>query len=194
MPENNERKKDSAVGRFVKNDARTVLDNVVYDHLVPGFIDMITEGLHSAIDMFFRSSSPSRYGRGRRSYDRYYDDRPTRYRDYYDDDRPRRRKRDYYDDRRNTRSLPYRSFDISDVEFASRDEAKEVLATIIDELASYESISLDAIYRIPIVRELSETTPDWTATRYGWTSVQGASVIQLSNRKWIIDMPPIERI
>ena len=195
-----ERKKDeSLLGALIKKDASDVADEIIFDHIVPGLIDMVSDALHSTIDLFLSEGGGRRsYRRSRRSRDGYYRSYDDYY-DYYDrrdendrSRRKRRRDRDDYDDR--DRRHRKDTFDLEDVEFDSKEDAKEVLESIKDLLVDFDSVSLEDVYRIPIVRELADTKPDWTASRYGWSSITGAKVIEVRGRRYIIEMPPIERI
>ena len=187
------KKDDSLLSALIKKDASDVADEIIFDHVVPGLIDMVSDALHSTIDLFFSGSGGRRHrSRSHDSYYRSYDDYYDRY-DERDRSRRRRRTRDRdEDDRRDRRRRD--SFNLEDVEFDSKEDAKEVLESIKDILADFDSVSLEDVYRIPIVRELAEDKPDWTAARYGWTSITGAKIIEVRGRRYIIEMPPIERI
>ncbi len=193
MSDRKKDKDDSLLGALIKKDASDVADEIIFDHVVPGLIDMVSDALHSTIDLFFTGSGGRKHRRSRSSYYRSYDDY---YYDRYDErDRSRRRRRDRdrdEDERRDRRRRD--SFNLEDVEFDSKDDAKEVLESIKDILADFDAVSLEDVYRIPIVRELAEDKPDWTASRYGWKSITGAKIIEVRGRRYIIEMPPVERI
>ena len=145
-----ERKKDeSLLGALINKDASDVADEIIFDHVVPGIIDMVSDALHSTIDLFFSEGGGRSYRRSRRSRDGYYRSYDDYY-NYYDriDERDRsrrrrRRDRDDYDERDRRRRKD--TFDLEDVEFDSKEDAKEVLESIKDLLVDFDSVSLEDV-------------------------------------------------
>lgn len=176
---------------FIKNDAKTVADNIVYDHILPGFADMIVDGLHSTIDLFFgngRNRSRSSYtGRGdyvpRTSYNRMYDERDRRGRA---NDRGREEP---------VRRYPRNAYRVDDVDFREKDDADEVLDMMIRDIEDHGVVSVAEYYKHceQVMRNVRFDI-DWVTDSWGWESLKGVRVMSYRGNGWVIDLPNPIRI
>lgn len=169
----------AAKDEFISEDAPNVGSYILYDLLLPALKDLILDIAHGSIDMAMGGGGGYRSRRGgyrdsRRdsyiSYDRYYDDRPTRRRDR-DDDMYRRRRRG--------------ERDLSEFTFEYADDAQDALDRMCDQIEEYGDVSVAYFYDI-----CGETVPgDFTKDDWGWTNLAMAKVRGDRRRGYYIDFP-----
>ena len=168
-------------GMFIKNDAKTVTDNIVFDVIIPSLTDMLLEGLHSAIDMFFGGRSSSRRSgryndrRGSRiSYARYYDDddRPRK-RHHYEEEPPRRQR---YSNR------------VDEIVVGSKWKAQEVLDDMERCIEEFDVVSVKDLYKMVGIEG------DWTTDGWGWTDISDAYIKTLRGGGYEIVLPKPKKI
>ena len=129
---------------------------IVYDILIPGLRNTISEMGFGLIEMFFGRG----YGRG--SSDRLVRDKGRSYFSYNSiSDRDKR-------DRREVNRDDRARHDFGNIIYTSRGEAEEVLSNLVDLTIEYGEATVGAFY------ELSNIEPNQTDYRYGWTNLRDA--------------------
>ena len=175
-------KAQEVAGIFIKSDARTVMDDITYHVIIPSIMEMIMEGLHSAVDLFFKGTTSGRRGVS----DRYRSDSRVSYRKYYDD-KERRGKR-YYDDGPSERPSRRRSgHHVDDIILDNRWEAEEILDEMQGEITKHDFVSVADLY------EMIDRDWDWTATKWGWDDLGKARIEKLRRGGWELILPEPEK-
>lgn len=170
------RRKQSLLKR-VRNDARGVSDYIFRDVLIPAAKNMVTDSVQQGIErMIFPDSRPrshqSRGGNnGYVSYNRVGSNSGS-----WNNRQEQRR-----DVSRRARS----THDFDEIILESRGEAEEVLDALYELLSKYDSASVSALY------ELTGISGNYTDDKWGWTSLQGASVSHVRNG-YLINLPKPE--
>lgn len=152
---------------FIAEDAHSVGEYIVMDVLLPAtknvISDMISEGVQR---MLFGDSGPRRNKNVRDnrtivSYNKYYNDRPSR---------------PAYSRRARA------THDFDELVYASRDEADLVIDKLADLIDQYGAASVRDLY------DLSGVTAEYTDENWGWYSVGGASARRIRDG-YILDLP-----
>ena len=151
---------------FIAEDVAKVKSYVISDVLIPAIKKAISDIVTNGIDMILygetghsKQSSSSRV-----SYSKYYDDRR--------------------EDRRSSTSTSRSRYDLDDIIFETRDEAKEVLERM-DEL-----IDLYGVASVADFYDLAGVTGNYTDNMYGWTNLSSADVVRVRDG-YIIKLPRI---
>lgn len=137
------------------------------------FYDIVVEGARTFILGSSDRGSVGRTG-DRRSYDRYYDDR-NRY--------EKRDERRSYDDPR-----PRPGYE--DIILTNRSDAEHVLMELDAQIEEFGWATYNDVY------ELIDKTCPYTLVNYGWTNLQKARAVRLSDGRWLLDLPkaiPVDR-
>lgn len=149
---------------FISEDAKNVKTYVLGEVLIPAIKKAISDIVTDGIDMILYGGS--RGTRNRSTVDRVsyssYSNRSSGVRDY----------------RATARRYSY-----DDIIFANRADAEDVL-TNLDEL-----IDNFGLVRVADLFDLAGKTCDYTANKYGWTSIRSAEVVRVRDG-YLIKMPP----
>lgn len=162
-------KKKSDFGKlidlFISQDAPKIKSYVLHDVLLPAF----KKGVMGSIDMLFNGGHSSGYNQ-----------------DY--NSKPKIRYSQYAEEPNNYRKatgtiLAKDDVEYADIEYPSRGAAERVLLSMRDIHAEFQSVTLAEMY------ELSHLEHPYTYTKYGWTSLRDAKVIQRGDG-YFIKLPP----
>lgn len=161
---------------FFGDEAKDVVEYVLYDVLIPAAKNTIQEVFSSGIEMFLfgetRSRSRSRNrdrGHSTVSYGSYYRDRDEERRPA-----PRHRSRG-------------RRFDLDEIVFEHGDEASEVLEALCDNLEKYEQVTVADFYELAGI-----DGGTWADQKWGWEDLRRAYCTH-TRGGWMIVFPdPIE--
>lgn len=150
---------------FVSEDASKVKSYVIGDVLIPAIKKAISDIITNGIDMILygETGHSRRSSSSRVSYSKYYDDRR--------------------DDRRSDSSLRSR-YDVDDVLFETRDEAKDVLERMDELIDTYGVASIADFY------DLAGVTGNYTDNKYGWTNLSAADVVRVRDG-FMIKLPRV---
>lgn len=162
---------------FFGGSAKSAIENVIADVLVPAFKDTITDAVSTAVErMVFGDSNGNRRRSGNRpsvfggtghvNYNRYSSSSNRR------EERPRR-----------SRS----SNDFSEIILTTRRDAQRVLDQLLKILDRYEIVSVRDLYEL-VDLEFHHTDEKW-----GWTNLDTAGIRQVSNG-YLLVMPEVEPI
>jgi hypothetical protein len=151
---------------FSGEDARSVVNSVIWDTLVPTIRDAMTEAIVQSIERMFRGESrpPSRRP-GYRPSDDY---RRHNYRQYTPPSRDERTRPPAGRRPRGGSNLSYRN-----ILLESRADADNVMHAMEDKLSRFGSVSVAELYRI---LDVDETEIDYTDEENGWFSARGWDV------------------
>lgn len=165
-----------------KSDTEHIGSYILYDILLPALRDLVSDIGHSTIDMAMGYDDRGSYTRSR-SYSRERD-RYVSYNRMYDDRARSRRDREeerYYSRKRDR--------DLDNIIFEYREDAEDVLDSLVDYLERYDCVTLSYFYD----RCGMTVAGDFTSDDWGWTSLRDAK-IRKTRRGWILDMPPVKPI
>ena len=151
---------------FVSEDASKVKSYVIGDVLIPAIKKAISDIITNGIDMILYGET----GRSRRS-----SSSRVSYSKYYDDCR---------DDRRSDSSSLRSRYDVDDVLFETRDEAKDVLERMDELIDTYGVASIADFY------DLAGVTGNYTDNKYGWTNLSAADVVRVRDG-FMIKLPRV---
>lgn len=157
---------------FIATSPKDVKKFVIKEVVIPGIIDIISDTLHRGVDMFLygESRSSSRRGRG------IYSSRPS-YEEYY--------SKKNGNGRITTKSAT--GYHLDDMIFDSRNDADDKFEQLAELLAENEVVSVYEYY------DICEQSADQTDWNYGWTSLEGSSILRDRNG-WRLHMPKPSRI
>lgn len=151
---------------FVSEDVSKVKSYVIGDVLIPAIKKAISDIITNGIDMILYGET----GRSRRS-----SSSRVSYSKYYDDLR---------DDRRSDSSSLRNRYDVDDVLFETRDEAKDVLERMDELIDTYGVASIADFY------DLAGVTGNYTDNKYGWTNLSAADVVRVRDG-FMIKLPRV---
>lgn len=151
---------------FVSEDVSKVKSYVIGDVLIPAIKKAISDIITNGIDMILYGET----GRSRRS-----SSSRVSYSNYYDDRR---------DDRRSDSSSLRSRYDVDDVLFETRDEAKDVLERMDELIDTYGVASIADFY------DLAGVTGNYTDNKYGWTNLSAADVVRVRDG-FMIKLPRV---
>lgn len=153
---------------FISEDAANIKTYIVMDVLVPSIKKAISDIVTDGVSMLLFG------GKGSRNNDRIAAGAPkVSYRNYYDDGR----------DRRDGYSARVR-FDYADISFPSRGAAESALSQMIEILDRYPFVTVADLYEMAgLERECPHT-----ANKYGWTKLNTADVVRVSDG-YVIKLP-----
>lgn len=148
---------------FIAEDVANVKRYILLDVIVPA----VKKAISDTVDMILYPGGGGRRREGRSN---------ASYVDYSkyarrDDDRDR-------DHRRSRNSYGFR-----EVILDSRGEAEKVLRGMDDIMDMYQMVRVADMY------DLAGISPDYTDHDYGWTNIQNAKIVRLSNGSYTIEMP-----
>lgn len=161
---------------FIGGDANTAVQYMVFNVLVPAARDMMVEAFQAGVEKLVYGDARPKRGRGGPTagplgYVAYNRQGPVQ----RPDDRPPM-----------PRMLPRRSrarHDFDDIEIPTRAEAEEVLERMYDLISKYESVTVADLY------ELTGLQSSHVDHKWGWVSLQGASVGRVRGGGYLLDLP-----
>ena len=166
--------KKSGFNRFastiIAEDLNSVGSWVFSEVLIPSFKKVISDVVTNGIDMLLygKASGPkSGSTMSKISYGSYY-------------------QRSYNEPLRSGSNN--NSFDYDNIVFSSRGDAEAVLTGMEDILDQFEVVSVSDLYELADV-----AAPNYTANKYGWTSLRGAQVLRCKDG-YIIKLPRVSVI
>lgn len=179
-------RKPSAVKRlretFIRGDATSVMGYIVYDILVPviqdTFVDVVTMGIERAIFGDTRGGSPSRRARGASS-----SNGATGYVNYGNFSKPG----DRYGSQQQGRQLSQNAratLNFNEIILETRPEAESVIEHLAILIDQYQVAKVADLYDI-----LKVTNSDFTAHKWGWDSMVGASVDRVRGGGYLLNLP-----
>ena len=165
-------KKKNGAQRFfnmiIQEDVGSVWSYILTDVMVPACKKIFVDAVNNAANMFVYGSSGGERKTGtnasRVSYRRYYDEPDNR-----------------YVSRRPKYETPTR-VDYEDIIFSNREDAEEVLNCMSDLINRYHVVRVADLY------ELVGITGSYTDNNYGWTNIDGAGAIRVSDG-YILKLP-----
>ncbi len=155
---------------FVQEELPNIGRYIVKDLLIPTLLDVIEDSVH----VMLRGTSSKR---------RPYGSRSVSYRErslsgVYRSDRTERRRE---------RSVPKDIYEFEKVHFMTRDDAERVLSIMQESLDTYDVVSVSDFYDLAGLPVLSNT-----ATLYGWTNLDNATIRRdRDGDDFIICLPPV---
>lgn len=154
---------------FISEDAANIKSYIFMDVLVPAIKKAISDIVTDGVSMLLYGGKGSS-----RSGDRISASTPkVSYRNYYDDGR----------DRRDGYAARVR-FDYADISFPSRGSAEAALSQMIEILDRYPFVTVADLYEMAgLERECPHT-----ANKYGWTKLNTADVVRVSDG-YVIKLP-----
>lgn len=164
---------------FIGGDARTAVEYVVFDIVIPSVKDMMFDAFESGIRTLIygenakkRSGASSGYnGLGHVAYNRMSTSTNVK------TSQPRTISR---------RSRARHDFD--DVVIPSRQEAEEVIDQLFDLVSRFGSASVADLY------ELTGVQSSHTDMKWGWTELRGAKAVRLRQGGFLLDLPEPEAL
>ena len=147
---------------FISEDVANVKDYLVRDIVIPTIKDTIWAAITNSVEMVLFGGT----GRARRSggtTSRRTSDYVS-YSSYSSDSRSGRS----YRDRREEEEISRNRFDPEDIVFKYESDAVAVLDQMADVIETYGKVTVNDLYDM-----VDRTPPAYTATRYGWTYLDG---------------------
>lgn len=157
---------------IIEDTVESARDRTLADIVVPGIKTLLFDTATEVLDVMLfggsgralRGSERRSNGRkeGRRSYDRYYDEK----------------------DRREASRVSYRDLpkDADDIILDTRRQAQDALEELDYIIHKYGQASIADYY------DIVEVTSEFTDNKYGWTSLRGATIKPVRNG-YLIDLP-----
>lgn len=142
---------------FFGDDAKTVVNYVIWDVLIPAAKNTVSDMIQTGVDMLLFGESRGSHKKLRRDRDRSF----VSYGSFYSG---RSEGRDRQVSRTRSR------YDFSEIIFDNRGEAEEVLSALAELIDKYEYASVSDFYAL--VGEDSEFTDE----KYGWLNITRARV------------------
>lgn len=161
-----QRKKASTTSKFANvflaEDTGDIKSYVIFDILVPAIKDTIAEAVTRTVDMLF-------YGKDRR---------PSKSGGYvsYNSYSSKNSRREYVRPRQNK--------EMDSIIFESRDEAEQVLDTMLEIIDKYGDITIEDYYDLAGV-----TSNNYTNRYFGWIDLRGAYVTRERGGGYSIKLP-----
>ena len=167
------------VGLFIKEDAKSIKEYIIYDVVIPAIKDTtinLLEMLFYGSPRSYNSAAlPKRKSGGVGSVSYYKYNQPS-----------------YMDDRRDYDSNNRSGIDIGDLEFPTFGRAEKAKYDILEEFSRYQSISLSRLCEIANPKLLSTIPTYWTDGKWGWYDL-GPMTIRTrytsGGRRYIIPLP-----
>ncbi len=143
---------------FISDDVNKVKTYILSDVLIPAIKKAISDIVTTGIDMLLYGETGKAKKNSSAS--------KVSYRSYYE--RENDRNRSYGLSARKS------NFDYDDIIFPSRGDAEAVLDAMDEIISQYDAVSVLDLYDMADV-----PTNNYTLNRYGWTDIEGASVIRV---------------
>ena len=166
---------------FIGGDARTTLEYMTTEVVIPGIRDMVFDAFQSGLERMIYGES--RIKRGGSHYSPYSNVGHVNYQGMSSNRPPPT----------SNRMLSQRSrarHDFGEIVIQSRQEAEEVLDRLFDELSRYGSVPVSVLY------ELTGIQSSHTDHKWGWNSLRGSKVARLRTGGFLLDLPnpePLDR-
>jgi len=162
---------------FVKGDAQSVGQYVMFEVLLPALKDTIADVTSQGVErMLFGEARSTSRRTGRRpgtnpyvQYDRFSSQ----------NDRGRKQEKEYPSRRARA------SHDFDEIILATRAEAEEVISRLFDLVSKYDTASVRDLY------ELVGAEARFTDDKWGWTDLRGSGVTRVRGG-YLLDLPPTE--
>lgn len=165
---------------FISEDVANVKDYLVRDIVIPTIKDTIWAAITNSVEMVLFGGT----GRARRSGSTLSSRRPSSdyvsYSSYSSDRRDNRS----YRDRREEEEQNRNRFDPEDIVFKYVDDAEAVLDQMAEVIEAYGKVTVNDLYDM-----VDRTPPAYTATRYGWTYLDGNCKPQRVRDGYILKLP-----
>lgn len=150
---------------FIQGDVKEIKTYLIFDVLIPylkkGVLDMLNKGASMLLlGNASGAKSISDIKASKVAYSKMYDEREPR-----------------------PWSARTRRYDYDDLVYESNEDAVSVLNAMADILDRYKIVKVADLY------DLSNVTPSQTDYNYGWTDLRTASVSQISNGGFVINLP-----
>ena len=160
---------------FLEEDGKNVGAYILYDILIPAAKDTISDLVKGGVEMLLYGEGGSRgrstyrdrgrsYSQSRVSYNRMYGEEERRV-------APRRERRN-----RNR-------YNFDDIILDSREEAKEVLDSLMDLIGDYDIATVEDFY------DLIGMTSEWVDCDWGWRNLNDAYIERARGGGWIVCLP-----
>jgi len=162
---------------FVGGNARTALEYMFTDVVVPSIRDLMAEAVHAVTDRMIYGDTRPRRGASASGYSNV----------------PHVNYQGMSSAKPTSRALSQQSrtrHDFGEIVIASRGEAEEVLDRLFDILSRYGSVPVADLY------ELTGIQSSHTDHKWGWTALRGAKVARLRTGGYLLELPnpePLDR-
>lgn len=158
---------------FTGDDAKSVGEYIFFDVVVPAAKAMISDAASQGVErLLFGETVRSRSARtvgGHTSYNRMYS--------------PNREDRPSGPPSRNISQRARATHNFDEVILSSRAEAEEVIDCLTNLIEDYDVASVADLY------DLVDITGSFTDSKWGWSSMQGASVTHI-RQGYLLNLPP----
>jgi hypothetical protein len=162
---------------FISDDISNVKSYIVHGVLVPAAKDTITDIVQGVMDAIKTGLEVALFGEQART-SRGRDRGRTSYVSY-----DRYSSRDKKDDRRESYAARNRAtHNFDDIVFETRNDAEEVLNSLIDYIEKYDEASVAVLY------DLVGVTESFTDHKYGWRNLSSASVSRTRDG-YVLNLP-----
>lgn len=162
-------------GRSMSSEIRNIVNDLFRSVVIPGTRTMLYEFLNGGLQQTILGKNAPNLGRGLPTMNRAYHS-------IYGATRANIGGRTYLQ-----RATPTLAVAHQDIYFNYEDEARLVLAAMVDRIANFGRVSLMDMRNLCGL----ETTP--TQHRWGWTDLNGSDIVPTSEG-WIITLPDMEYI
>ncbi len=163
---------------FISEDITNVKEYLVKDIVIPTIKDTIWAAITNSVEMVLFGST----GRSRRN-GTSSSRRTSDYVSYSSFSSDRRDNRSYRERREEEESNRSR-FDPEDIVFKYVDDAEAVLDQMAEVIEAYGKVTVNDLYDM-----VDRTPPAYTATRYGWTYLDGNCKPQRVRDGYILKLP-----
>lgn len=161
---------------FFGGDAKTVVNYVLMDVLVPAAKDMVADAVSQGVERTLFGEARSR---SRRTGFRGGDSAPwTSYNRFSSPDRSPQRAEQRREISRASRSR----HDFGEIVLDNRVHAEQVLDNLIECLSKYGTATVADLY------DLVEVTSSFTDSKWGWTDLRGADISRVRDG-YLLDLP-----
>lgn len=152
---------DKVADVFIPEDVENVKDYILNDIVVPSAKNLILDTVQAFLGVNTKNSV-NRSPASRVSYRKYYDDN----------------QRTYVEPRSRV------GYDYSEIEYADRGEAENVLDSMDEAISVYGFVSVLDYYDLSGV-----TTDNYANDKYGWTNLRSARIVRLPSGRYSIKLP-----
>lgn len=150
------------LSEFVGEEVGDIKTHIVSDLIIPTIKDILMDTLGILLGRGRYSSSSRTRSIGERvSYSKYYDDSRSQ----------------------TTRVSPSKAFDTDEIEFSNRGDAEHVLDRLCEIIERY------GVARVTDLYDLVGLSADYTAGKYGWTSLRNAKPVRTRGGGYVLDLP-----
>lgn len=158
---------------FTGDDARSVLDYLIFEVAVPAFKNVISDMTSQGVDRILFGGSTERRGAGNR--------RPghVSYHTLNRNAQDRGGRNSTYT--MTNQDKASHSFD--NIVLSTRPEAEKVLAQMLDTIEQYNMIAVSDLY------EMLDIVGSFADDRWGWYDLSGADIVRVRDG-WVLDLPP----